>query len=76
MLWSLLELHGAPQNIMEFCVEVSLGCEYKDLFKKRIRVMECVYIYKYIYFAMGVLFLGLISFTWVALQQICGALVQ
>jgi hypothetical protein len=42
--------------------------KYKGVDKKRIRTMECVYIYGYVFFAMGVLFLlGLIGFTWVAL---------
>jgi hypothetical protein len=44
--------------------------EYKGEDKRRIGSMECVYMYGYIFFAMGVLFLlGLILFTWIALQK-------
>jgi hypothetical protein len=58
-------------------VEVRSDWEYKDPFKKRIRVIEHVYISRYVSFALGVLFLlGLIGFTWVVLQWICGAPVQ
>jgi hypothetical protein len=58
---------------VEFHVEVRPGWEYQDPFEKRIRVMEHVYIYGYISFAMGVLFLlGLIGFMWVALRRIHG----
>jgi hypothetical protein len=48
--------------------------EYKGAYEKRIRVIERVYIYGYISFAMGMLFLlSLIGFTWVALHRICHA---
>jgi hypothetical protein len=53
-LWNLPEFNRAPRNIVEFHVEVRLIREYKDLLKKRIRVMEHVYIYRYISFVMGV----------------------
>jgi hypothetical protein len=53
----------------------SLGqIEHKGAPEKRTRTMERVYIYGYVSFALGVLFLlGLISFTWVALCQISNA---
>jgi hypothetical protein len=71
MLWNLPEFNRAPWNIVEFRVEVRLIGEYKDPLKKRIRVIEHVYIYGYVSFAMGVLFLlGLIGFTWIALRRI------
>jgi hypothetical protein len=39
--------------------------------------MEHVYLYGYVSFAMGVLFLlSLIGFTWVALRQISNASIQ
>jgi hypothetical protein len=45
--------------------------EYKCTDKRRTMVMEHVYIYGYVSFAVGVLFpLGLILFTWIALQKI------
>jgi hypothetical protein len=47
----------------------SLGrVEYKVMDKMRTKIMEHVYIYGYVSFTLGVLFLiGLILFTWVAL---------
>jgi hypothetical protein len=45
--------------------------EYKSMNKTRTKIMECVYIYRYVSFALGVLFLiGLILFMWVALRKI------
>jgi hypothetical protein len=45
--------------------------EYKEMDKRRVETMERVYIYGYVSFAMGVLFLlGLVLFTWMALQKI------
>jgi hypothetical protein len=42
--------------------------EYKDTNERRIKAMECVYIYGNVSFAVGILFLlGLILFTWIAL---------
>jgi hypothetical protein len=38
--------------------------EYKEMDKRRVETMERVYIYRYVSFAMGVLFLlGLVLFT-------------
>jgi hypothetical protein len=51
--------------------------EYKDVSKLRTKVMEWLYIYGYISFGLGLLFLlGLIRFTWMALRKIRGCLVQ
>jgi hypothetical protein len=45
--------------------------KYKGTDKRRIETMEHVYIYRYVTFAMGVLFLlGLILFSWIALRKI------
>jgi hypothetical protein len=45
--------------------------EYKGVGKMEIRVMNWSYIYGYVSFGLGVLFLlGLIGFTWVALHKI------
>jgi hypothetical protein len=45
--------------------------EYKDTDKRRTKAMEHVYIYGYVSFAVGVLFLlGLILITWIALWKI------
>jgi hypothetical protein len=41
--------------------------KYKDTDKRRTKTMKCVYIYRYVSFAIGVLFLlGLILFIWIA----------
>jgi hypothetical protein len=46
--------------------------KYKDVAKLRTKIMEWSYIYRYISFGVGLLFLlGLIRFTWVALRKIC-----
>jgi hypothetical protein len=40
--------------------------------KYRVEVMDCVYIYGYVSFGLVSLFLiGLIVFSWVALQRVC-----
>jgi hypothetical protein len=45
--------------------------KYKDVAKLRTKVMEWAYIYGYVSFGMGILFLlGLNGFTWVALRKI------
>jgi hypothetical protein len=48
-----------------------VGLKYKGADKRRIKTMDCMYIYRYVFFAIGLLFhLGLIGFTWVALWKI------
>jgi hypothetical protein len=45
--------------------------KYKGIDKMRTKIMEYVYIYGYMSFTLGVLFLiGLILFMWVALWKI------
>jgi hypothetical protein len=45
--------------------------KYKGMDKMRTKIMEHVYIYGYVSFTLWVLFLiGLILFTWIALQKI------
>jgi hypothetical protein len=45
--------------------------KYKGIDKMRTRIMEHMYVYGCVSFALGVLFLiGLILFTWVALWKI------
>jgi hypothetical protein len=45
--------------------------EYKDTSKLRTKVMEWSYMYRYVSFGLGLLFLlGLIRFTWMALCKI------
>jgi hypothetical protein len=61
---------GALQKIMKFCVDM-INNEYKVLSKLRTRAMDWSYIYGYISFGLGLLFLlGLIGFTWMALGKI------
>jgi hypothetical protein len=51
--------------------------KYKGIDQMRTKIMECVNIYGYVSFALGVLFLiGLILFTWVALQKIWNVLTR
>jgi hypothetical protein len=48
------------------------GVRYKDVDKLRTIIMEYIYIYGYVSFGLGVLFLiGLILFSWMALRKIC-----
>jgi hypothetical protein len=54
---------------------VPCGCgykhKYKGVAKLRTKIMEWSYIYRYISFGVGLLFLlGLIGFTWVTLRKI------
>jgi hypothetical protein len=61
---------------MEFHVDAK-KYKYKGIIQKRMTIMECVFIYRYVSFSLVVLFLiGLIVFTWVALRKICGVLHQ
>jgi hypothetical protein len=61
---------GALRKITEFRVDM-IDNEYKVLSKLRTRVMDWSYIYGYISFGLGLLFLlGLIGFTWMALRKI------
>jgi hypothetical protein len=70
---SVLECPGNVQSSMWRLGQI----EYKDIDRRTTKAMECVYIYGYICFAMGVLFLlGLILFTWIALRKIHNAPTQ
>jgi hypothetical protein len=61
---------GVLRKITEFRVDM-IDNEYKVLSKLRIRAMDWSYIYGYISFGLGLLFLlGLIGFTWMALRKI------
>jgi hypothetical protein len=54
----------------EFCVDVK-KYKYKGVTRVRITIMEHVFIYRYISFAFGILFIvGFILFMWVALRRI------
>jgi hypothetical protein len=49
------------------------GFKYKVIDKMGTKVMERVFIYRYVSFVIGVLFLiGLILFSWIALRKIRG----
>jgi hypothetical protein len=64
------EISGTLQNATEFRVG-GLQHKYKRIDQTRIMVIEWSYIYGYMSFAVGILFLlGLIRFTWVALRKI------
>jgi hypothetical protein len=61
---------GTLRKITEFCVDM-IDNEYKVLSQLRTRAMDWSYIYGYISFGLGLLFLlGLIGFTWMALRKI------
>jgi hypothetical protein len=58
----------------EFRVE-SEKYKYKGIINLRITIMEHVFVYGYVSFALRVLFLiGLIFFMWFALRKICNVL--
>jgi hypothetical protein len=62
--------YGALWEPSEFHMDAK-KYKYKGITKMRITIMEHVYIYKYVSFTLGVLFLiGLILFMWVVLQKI------
>jgi hypothetical protein len=68
--WIALQISGVPCGY-------ELENEYKDESKLRTKIMEWSYIYGYVSFELGLLFLlGLIRFTWMALSKIRGHPVQ
>jgi hypothetical protein len=56
-----------PRSLRSFVWRLG-SIEYKEMDKRRIGTIEYVYIYRYVSFTVGLLFLlGLILFTWMAL---------
>jgi hypothetical protein len=60
VLWKSSEFHVDAEKF-----------KYKVADKMRTMIIECVYIYRYVSFVLGILLLiGLILFTWVTLRKI------